>query len=52
MNLIISEPSFQEVHLSSLVAISLFAFGFCHLATKLSNKEANILSPGEEADCI
>ena len=32
----ISEPSLQDVHPSSPVAISLPAFGFCHLATTLT----------------
>ena len=50
---LLPEPSFQDVHPSSSVAISLPAFSFRHLATILAIQWGSwCLSQEEEANCI
>ena len=50
----VSEPSLQDVHPSSLVAISLPANGLCHLANTLAIQWGSwrLSSQREEANCI
>ena len=54
MHPIVSEPSLQDVHPSSPVAIGLPAFGLCHLANTLTIQWESwrLSSQGEEADCV